>query len=283
MFKPVLLTGFYLKLGKYIAMRPEELIKTGNPAEAKAKLMGLIRDDPANVNHRIFLFQLCCVLGEYDRALNQLTVIGEMSDKALPMVQTYRELLQCERLRQTVFKGEKTPLVFGEPEPWVGELLESVKLQALGKTAEAQELRLAAYEKVTPVTGEINEEPFEWVADADSRIGPLLEVIVNGKYYWVPFNRISKIVIEAPEDLRDFVWLPAQFTWENEGQTIGFIPARYPGSENIQDGLIQLSKKTEWNQLQENVYEGIGQKMLTTDQNDYAIFDVRQISFNPVS
>jgi type VI secretion system protein ImpE len=261
-------------------MTPEELIKNGNPGEAKAKLMGLIRDDPANVTHRIFLFQLCCVLGEYDRALNQLTVIGEMSDQALPMVQTYRELLQCESLRQSVFKGEKTPLVFGEPEPWVGELLEALKLQALGKTEEAQELRLAAYDKITPVTGEINNEAFEWIADADSRVGPMLEVIINGKYYWVPFNRISKIVTDAPEDLRDFVWLPAQFTWENEGQAIGFIPTRYPGSELSDDGFIQLGKKTEWQQLQDDVYEGIGQRMLTTDQNDYALLDARELTFN---
>ena len=111
-----------------IAMTPEEHIKNGDPVAAKKAIMALVRDDPANSKHRIFLFQLCCVLGDFDRALNQLNVIGEMSDLALAMVQTYRELLQCELLRKAVFQGEKTPLIFGEPEPWVGEIFESLKL-----------------------------------------------------------------------------------------------------------------------------------------------------------
>jgi len=263
-------------------MTPEEYIKNGNPIAAKKALMALVREDPANVNHRIFLFQLCCILGEYDRALNQLTVIGEMSDKALAMVQTYRELLQCELLRIAVFNGEKSPLIFGEPEPWMGEIVESLKLHGQGKIDEAQALRLSAYNKMESIPGTINNEPFEWIADADSRIGPLFEVIINGKYYWVPSNRISKIVIEEPADLRDFVWIPAQFTWINEGQTVGFIPVRYPGSESGDDGHIQLAKKTECMQLLDDVYVGFGQRMLTTESNDYALLDVRQINFGVI-
>lgn len=263
-------------------MTPEENIKNGNPIAAKDALMALVRNDPANVNHRIFLFQLCCILGEYDRALNQLTVIGEMSDKALAMVQTYRELLQCEQLRLSVFRGEKSPLIFGQPEPWVGEIVESVKLHGQGKIDQAQALRLSAYSKLDSIAGTINDEPFEWIADADSRIGPLFEVIINGKYYWVPSSRISKITIEKPEDLRDFVWTPAQFTWTNEGQMVGFIPVRYPGSEVSEDGHIQLAKKTEWEQLLDDVYVGFGQRMLTTDTNDYALLDIRQINFETI-
>ena len=263
-------------------MTPEEYIKNGNPIAAKEALMLLVREDPANVKHRIFLFQLCCILGEYDRALNQLTVIGEMSDKALAMVQSYRELLQCELLRIAVFNGEKSPLIFGEPEPWIGEIVESLKLHGQGKVDEAQALRLSAYTKLESISGTINDEPFAWIADADSRIGPMFEVIINGKYYWVPSNRISKIVVEQPEDLRDFVWIPAQFTWVNEGQTVGFIPVRYPGSENSDDGHIQLSKKTEWKQLLDDVYVGFGQRMLTTETSDYALLDIREINFDAI-
>ena len=261
-------------------MTPEEYIKDGNPVAAKEALMVLVRNDPANVNHRIFLFQLCCILGEYDRALNQLTVIGEMSAKALAMVQTYRELLQCEQLRLAVFKGEKSPLIFGEPEPWIGEIIESLKLHGQGKISEAQALRLSAYNKIESIPGTINDQAFNWIADADSRIGPLFEVIINGKYYWVPASRISKIIIEEPADLRDFVWIPAQFTWTNEGQTVGFIPVRYPGSEKAGDGHVQLAKKTVWDQLFDDVYVGFGQRMLATEATDYALLDIRQINFS---
>ena len=93
-------------------------------------------------------------------------------------------------------------------------------------------------------------------------------------------HRISMIEIEAPEDLRDFVWLPAQFTWSNGGQSVGFIPSRYPDSETVDDGAIQTARKTEWEQLADDVFVGYGQRMLTTNANDYALLEVRNIQFN---
>ena len=66
-------------------------------------------------------------------------------------------------------------------------------------------------------SGTIDGKPFEWIADADPRLGPIMEAMVDGKYYWVPFTRLSRLDIEAPADLRDQVWMPAHFTWSNGG------------------------------------------------------------------
>ena len=99
--------------------------------------------------------------------------------------------------------------------------------------AAAQELRDKAYEAAPAVSGKINDTPFEWIADADSRLGPMLEAVVNGKYYWVPLSAIHELLIEAPSDLRDLVWIPANFTWTNGGQVGWLIPTRYPGSEKV--------------------------------------------------
>ena len=45
---------------------------------------------------RVFLFQLLCVLGQWERALTQLNVAAELDAQALAMAQMYREALQCE-------------------------------------------------------------------------------------------------------------------------------------------------------------------------------------------
>ena len=82
--------------------------------------------------------------------------------------------------------------------------------------------------------------PFNWIADADSRLGPVLEAIINGRYYWVPIQQIRAINITQAADLRDLVWLPAEFTWINGGQAFGLIPTRYPGSESVVDSAIQI-------------------------------------------
>jgi type VI secretion system protein ImpE len=45
----------------------------------------------------------------------------------------------------------------------------------------------------------------------------VLEAVVNGRYYWVPWSRLSKVAIEAPTDLRDRVWMPASLMFSNGG------------------------------------------------------------------
>ena len=111
-------------------------------------------------------------------------------------------------------------------------------------------------------------EEFEWIADADSRLGPILEVLLNGGYYWVPFARCTAIRITPPEDLRDLVWLPAEFTWANGGEATGFIPTRYPGSEAAADAALRLARRTEWARIGEEAYSGLGQRVLATSAEE---------------
>ena len=97
-----------------------------------------VKREPAESKHRVFLFQLLAVLGQWDRALNQLNVIGQMEASALPMVHTYRQALQCEGLRASVFAGERRPLVFGEPQRWMALCLEALRLDAQDALQEAK-------------------------------------------------------------------------------------------------------------------------------------------------
>ncbi len=261
-------------------MQAEELVKQGNLEAALAAVKDSIRDDPGKGENRTFLFQLLAVAGDWDKALNQLNVVGELDAKAVPMVQTYREALGCEALREQVFAGQRSPLVFGDPEQWIALALEAVKLDAEGKHAEAASLRNEAYEQAPAVPGSINGEAFDWLADADSRIGPFIEAIVNGGYYWIPMHRIATMTIEPPEDLRDLVWVPAQFSWANGGQSIALLPVRYPGTHTSSNDDLRFSRLTEWEEKGEGSYFGSGQRMLATDSSDYPLLEVREVSFD---
>ncbi len=263
-------------------MQAEDYLREGNLEAALEQLMAQVRSDPASSKHRTFLFQLFSVLGQWGRALTQLNTAGDMDDSTLAMVHTYRELLQCEALRADIYSGDRSPLIFGEPEEWVALMLQALKLDGQGHHSQAAEVRAKALEQAPATSGTINDEPFEWIADADSRIGPCLEAIINGNYYWVPFNRVSAIAFEEPEDLRDMVWTPAQFHWSNGGEVVGFIPTRYANTENQDDGLLRLARKTEWTELSENNFAGLGQRILTTDANDYPLLDARTITLNTV-
>lgn len=261
-------------------MSAEQAIRDGDLSGALAELQAQVRNDPANAKHRIFLFQLLSVQGDWDRAARQLNLLGDLDAATLAMVQTYREALRCEKLRAGVFEGKHTPLVFGDPTQWVALMIEALRVAGQGDQAGAQRLRGEAFELAPTVQGKINDDAFEWVADADSRLGPMTEAIINGAYYWVPFERIKELQIEPPADLRDVVWMPAQFTWANGGGTVALIPTRYPGSESDERAQIRLARRTEWLEQGEDVYVGLGQRMLATDQGEYPLMDVRTISLD---
>ena len=259
-------------------MNPHELINQGKLAAALVALQDLVRKDPCNAKYRIFLFQLLCVLGQWNRALTQLNVAGELDAANLPMVQTYREAIQCEALRDEVFSGARAPLIFGQPQPWLVLLLEALKADAIGELARAAVARASAFDAAPAGGGSIDGQRFEWLADADPRLGPVLEAIVNGRYFWIPLCRVSKIEFDAPVDLRDAVWTAASFTWTNGAQTVGLIPTRYNGTKG--DDALLLSRRTEWIEEGASSGHGLGQRMWITDSGEYALMDVRIIEFD---
>lgn len=258
----------------------EHYLKQGMLDEALSELQSQVRKEPSNAKYRIFLFQLLALSGQWERALNQLNVCGELDAANLAMVQTYREAIRCEILREKVFAGETSPMIFGQPEQWLANLVVAVGLSAQGQFSQAASLRMQAFNEAPVTSGLVNEQPFEWIADADSRLGPVLEAIVNGRYYWIPFCRIAKITLEAPTDLRDMVWLPAQLVWSNGGGSVALIPSRYPDSAKTDDTALRMARKTEWAEVTSEQFHGLGQRILTTDSDDYALFDIRELVLN---
>jgi type VI secretion system protein ImpE len=256
-----------------------ELLRDGEIDAALKALQAQIRSEPANAKLRVFLFQLLCVNGNWDKARTQLELAGEMDAGTLGMVQVYREAMLNEALRTEVFAGRKTPLVFGDPQQWIALLLEALRLTGIGEAAKGQALRAEAFEQAPASGGRLNGKPFEWLADADSRLGPVLEAVVNGRYYWIPIGHIAEIKIEEPEDLRDLVWTPAQLKWTNGGDAVGLIPTRYPGSESSADPNVRLARRTDWSELSSDCYVGVGQRMFATDAGEYPLMEVRDVIF----
>jgi type VI secretion system protein ImpE len=260
-------------------MDPQQLVLEGKLSEALAALQDQVRKDASNVKYRIFLFQLLCVMGQWKRALTQLNVAGELDAATLPMVQTYREAIQCEALRDEIFKAGNSPLIFGQPPEWLALMVEALKLHAAGNATQALGVREQAFDAAPASAGTIDGQRFEWMADADPRLGPVLEVVLNGRYFWVPLQRIRRIEFDAPADLRDTIWTAASFTWTNGAQTVGLVPTRYNGTVAMADDGLMLARRTEW------TGEGnpIGQRMLVTDAGEYALMDIRIVEFDAVA
>lgn len=259
----------------------EQALKDGDVTRALKLLTEQVRAHPQDAKLRVFMFQLLCVLGQWDRALNQLNVSLELDPATLPMVQTYREAIACEALRAQVFAGKKVPMLFGEPEPWIALLIEALLREGRGEPDAGRQLRAQALEQAPATAGNADGQAFAWIADADMRLGPTLEAVINGRYYWLPWNRLSKVEIDPPQDLRDAVWMPAHFEFTNGGEVVGLIPTRYPDTDLAAGDALALARRTEWQETEPGIFVGRGQRLVSTDNAEFGLMDLRAVTLEP--
>ena len=246
-------------------------------AEKVSQVQNLVRQKPTDDKLRIHLFQLYVQEGKWQKALAQLQVAAQLDATHKMMAQAYRLAIRAELLREDVFRGNRSPNVLGQPLQWISYLIEALQEDGKGNSSVASNLRLEAFEDATVVAGRLDDQPFDWIADADSRLGPVLEVFVNGDYYWLPFETISEIKIEPPCDLRDLVWLPAHVKLVNEGYHPMLLPARYPLIDDSIDDAHLQSRLTSWTSIEEDLSRGQGVKVLATNSSEASILDVRGI------
>jgi type VI secretion system protein ImpE len=260
-------------------MTADDLIKSGDLENGLARLQDQIRAHPANADYRLLLFQLLCVLGKWDRALTQLNVSQDMKKDAENFAKVHQRALEAEVFRAEVFAGRRSPVIFGNPSPWVGKLLQALQHTSRGEHDAAAGLRDAALEEAEAVPVRIDGQEAAWIADADTRLGPVFEAVFSGKYYWVPMECVAELRIEAPVFLKDRVWLAVHFEWTNKGKVDGLMPVRYPGSETQTDAAIRLAKGTTWQEQPAGGFHGLGGRLFATDIGDFPMLSVRNIVF----
>lgn len=259
----------------------ELLLRNGQPEQALVSLTQAVKSQPHDVRGHIFMAQLMAILGQWARAHTRLNVAAQIAPEVHPMREMMGHALRCELMREQVFAGQRVPMVFGQPSQWIALMIESLLQLGRGHKAHSADLATQALELAPVTAGQIDGEPFEWVADADSRLGPVLEAYVNGRYYWIPFDCLACVRTEAPVDLRDMVWTPAYLTFVNGGEVVAMVPTRYPQSHASADGAIQMARKTQWLDLGDERYAGLGQRVLTTNAGEFDWATVRRIELSP--
>lgn len=228
-------------------MRADELFRAGKLDEAIESLGGELRSNPADAQRRVFLFELLCFAGEYDRAGKQLDVLAGGGKQAQMGVLVYQAALHADRTRQEMFATASYPR--GAPPP--------------------------------PAGGSLNGRGFQSVADADPRIGARLEVFAAGRYIWIPFAHVASVRMEPPQRLRDLLWAPAVVRTgpDFKGAELGevLIPVLAPLSWQDPDSAVRLGRVTEWVGLEDGTAVPLGQKLLLVDGAEVPILEVREL------
>ena len=68
---------------------PDELIRQGDVAGARAALIDEVRARPDDRRARMFLSQVLMVLGEWDKALTHMKAIANLSPEAMTLFTAY--------------------------------------------------------------------------------------------------------------------------------------------------------------------------------------------------
>ncbi len=223
-----------------------------------------------------------CVTGEWDRALPQLTVAAELDPLALPMAETYRTLIRCEVVRARVFAGTRTPTVLGGPEPWLPLLLAG---QPRARRRRHRRGGRAARRGVRAARGRCRHRStdgaFEWIADADPRLGPVLEAVVDGAYYWVPMTACrASSSSRRPTCATRSGCRPVHLDQRRAQRSASSPPATR--AAQARRPALALARRTEWRERARRRTAGrsaLGQRMFATDaERGCALMDLRSLA-----
>src|SRR4029453_12538505 len=81
----------------FIMANAKELLDAGQLSAAIKELTQEVKSSPASLSSRVFLFELLCFAGEWDRAEMQLDVIGSEGVPAHLAVQAHLNNIKTER------------------------------------------------------------------------------------------------------------------------------------------------------------------------------------------
>lgn len=254
----------------------------GDLDAAMRVVMDEVRAKPSGLAPRLALFQLAALVGDWPRAGKQLQAVAEIDVEAAPMAQTYVAAIEAEAARRAVFAGTERAVCLGEPPAWVAMLSEALALDARGAGTAAVELRERALAEAEAVAGAVDGTPFAWIMDADVRLGPVLELIVDGRYRWLPLAQIRELRADPPKDHTDLIWARVSLTLAGGGEIAALVPVRYPGSELAADPQVRLGRLTTWADEPGGQF-GSGQRILATDAGDHPFLELRQVRLGPLT
>jgi type VI secretion system protein ImpE len=257
----------------------DTLFGAGDLLGARAALTETLKRAPADQPARLFLFQLLCVLGEWDKAEVQLRSLASLSPDAQMLAVTYSLAIQAEKERAAAFAGLQTPCLLVANHPWAGGLAAALAMQTRGE-AGFQDRRSAALDAAPDTPGQIDGIAFDWIADADARFGPAFEAIVAGQWGLIPFDAVETVTSKGPHDLRDLVWLPAQVMFRTGQSVNALLPTRYPGINGDDNSDLKLARATDWRGVDGNIGQGARLWMLSGGE-EIDLLALRSLRFEP--
>jgi len=255
------------------------LFDSGQLGEAIEELTVQVKGNPTNIGMRTFLFELLSFAGDWDRAERQLDVIGHQSVEASIGVEVYRQNLKAERMRHRVFCEGIAPNFLVDPPSYVNLLLAATYSVRHGNHDEARQLLDQVEAERPQCAGKINDRPFQDFRDCDALTGPVLELVFQGKYSWLPFEQIKRIEVVPPRNLRDLLWTNARIEAADGTVAEVFLPTLYFDSSAHANDQVKLGRMTEWKAVGPALDLAAGLRLFIADNDEKTVLEMGSIEF----
>jgi type VI secretion system protein ImpE len=232
------------------------------------------QEDNGSAHPRTFLFELLCLLGEWDLADKQLNVLAIQTQKPHADIMTSRNMVQAERHRRQVLSGAADPHFLIAPPPYVTVHLEALRMLREGRLDDAVATLKCAEDEWLRRPGSMGDHAFQSFRDADAFLGPVLEVITD-RYIWLPYEQIKRLEISAPRRLRDLLWIPVGLETVDGRTEEVCVPVHYARSCEHSSNHVALGRGGDL-----RVKDGdVGLRQFMVDGKKRALLDIREVEF----
>ncbi|MHC1742014.1 MAG: type VI secretion system accessory protein TagJ [Syntrophobacteraceae bacterium] len=260
-------------------MDAKELIRAGKLAEARNQLVAEVKAAPGDFNRRTLLFQVLCLLGEWDKAALHLNTVAAQNLKSEVAAQAYRNLVHAEKQREEVFTSGRRPAFMPEMPAYAEAFFQVWDLVSKDLIEDAESVYTSIIEKLPLPSGTLNSNPFAGFRDTHSFLSPFLEVFVHDRYVWLPIGAVRELTIAPPQTLFDTLWVSCHLTtWEGLAMNC-FLPSLYPLSHRHEDDRVKLGRMTDWKSAGGFFVRATGQHVFEVGEEDVNLLEIRELVF----
>lgn len=254
-------------------------LDAGNLSGAIETALGAVKSNPTDERGRIFLFELSCFSGDWDRAERQLDVIGHQDANAMVGSLIFKQNFHAERNRMRYFSDGLKPEFLSPPPAYIEDLLAANNRVREGNLSEARQILDKVEEERPAFACRLNGQEKEDFRDYNDLTMCVFEAILKETYVWLPVEQVKKIEFFEPKSLRDLYWIQAKVDLKTGLGGEMFFPALYVNSWKSADDEVRLGRKTDWRDLGEEVYAGEGLREFFSEGEAKSILEIRDIEF----
>lgn len=265
-------------------MNATQHFQAGGLREAIAAAVDEVKRNPTDTARRGFLCELLCFSGDLERIDTHLNLLADQDPQAALGIALFRHLVRAEQARQQFYTEGRLPEFLDAPTPALKLHLEASIALREDNAEEARRLLAEAETQRPRIAGTCDGQAFDDLRDLDDLTAPFYEVLTsNGKYYWIPLERVEHLELRPVVRPRDLCWRRAHMVVRDGPDGEVYLPTLYAGSAAAEDDRIRLGRMTDWQGGDGAPVRGLGLRTLLVGDADKTILEMNEITLDGTS